>query len=279
VTNLTKPVLTLTKKNPNPEYFTDAIWWLWEHLEALHPAAELGGIYANKKGFHNTGRKNQSTWPDNYSIRDKVNQSGPGWTHASALDWTFPDAQRGDYKNIDKFSSRLLASSLDPKDPRLDMALFEWFGQADSDAHVEGYNEYREEYESSDSSHLWHIHMSFKRTEANNLWGMWALLTVLMGWSVAKWRDSIPVRSGHPDPTPKPQPGDPNVPVHVNGAHEVREPHRGTDVVFVQRKVGAKPVDGVYGPSTAGKVAAWQRSRHLDDDGIVGPRTWDAMGY
>jgi hypothetical protein len=35
--------------NPNPSYVTDAMWWLWEQLQALEPTSQLGGIYANKR--------------------------------------------------------------------------------------------------------------------------------------------------------------------------------------------------------------------------------------
>lgn len=38
------------------------------------------------------------------------------------------------------------------------------------------------------------------------------------------------------------------------------------------------PVDGVYGPRTAAAVAAFQRSRGLEPDGVLGPRTWIALG-
>lgn len=36
-------------------------------------------------------------------------------------------------------------------------------------------------------------------------------------------------------------------------------------------------VDGMFGASTAEAVAIFQRGRGLDDDGIVGPDTWEAM--
>jgi peptidoglycan hydrolase-like protein with peptidoglycan-binding domain len=36
------------------------------------------------------------------------------------------------------------------------------------------------------------------------------------------------------------------------------------------------PVDGVYGPQTQRVVDEFQHQKHLDNDGIVGPRTWEA---
>lgn len=48
---------------------------------------------------------------------------------------------------------------------------------------------------------------------------------------------------------------------------------RGDDVKFVQGKVGTTQ-DGVFGPGTHSKVAAWQQTQGLLADGVVGPLTW-----
>ena len=268
---LTKPDFRLTTKNPNPSRITDAEHWLRERLEELEPASQHGGTYADKPGFHNTGAANKST---NYSVRDAVNKSGPGWTHASAIDWTFPDAQRGNFATIDKYTSRLWASAHDKNDPRLDLILFEFYGQADSDRDVEGYNEFREESVTSDSSHLWHIHMSFLRSKCGDMWAMWALLTVLMGWSVAKWRASLP--SAPPATPPKPNPTPAGLPKFADGSRENSKAknNRGTDVATLQRFIGRVTVDGEFGPSTEKRVKEYQKMRGLTADGVAGPKTW-----
>jgi len=53
---------------------------------------------------------------------------------------------------------------------------------------------------------------------------------------------------------------------------------RGGDVGIVQQKVGVA-TDGVFGNLTSAAVKAYQRSRGLVADGIVGAKTWAAMGY
>lgn len=274
---LTKPDFKLDKPNPNPSLITDAEWWLWLRLHELESKSQLGGIYADKKGFHNTGKANASKWPDNYSIRDKPNKSGAGWTHASALDWTFPDAQRGDFRTIDKYTGRLLKSGQDSKDPRLDLILYEFFGQADTDSHVEGWDELHDRDSTSDSSHLWHLHMSFLRSEADDFWGMWALLTVLMGWSVAQWRASLPAPPKPPVVTPPKPPA--GLPVHKLGSRTLRNTDpdmRGTDILtyqkFIKGYLHTTP-DGVFGPDTERGTREYQRMRGYKVDGVAGPVT------
>jgi peptidoglycan hydrolase-like protein with peptidoglycan-binding domain len=56
----------------------------------------------------------------------------------------------------------------------------------------------------------------------------------------------------------------------------VKQGDKGNNVKFVQRRVGAA-VDGVFGPITAQKVKAFQISRGLVPDSIVGLDTWQAL--
>ena len=274
---LTRPDFRLDKPNPNPDLITDATWWLWLRLHELEPKTKLGGIYADKPGFHAPGKSKRNVdhgvgpMSTNYSIRDAVNRKGAGMTKASAIDWTFPDAQAGNFGTIDKYTSRLLKSALDKADPRLDMILHEFYGQADSDRAVEGYNELHEHHASADSSHLWHLHKSLLRSECDDFWGMWALLTVLLGWSVAQWRASLPAPPKPPVVKPKPTPA--GLANHKLGSRVLEEGMSGTDVRTYQAFIGKVEPDGRFGPATTKRTREYQAMRGLKVDGIAGPKT------
>jgi hypothetical protein len=200
--------------NPNPDRITDDSWWLMQQLLALDPGTQNGGIYAPKSGYHNTRAANDA---DDYSVRDAEDQGGPS-DKAAAYDWTFPEAQglaltsldadaepdlplppvplaaTSDYSNIARYASRLLASGKDPSDPRLD-GWREFYGQTDSDSSVEGWDFRYDEAVTSDSSHLWHIHLSEDRDKVTSRANKEALLSVLRGETVEQWLN----KSGSPD--------------------------------------------------------------------------------
>lgn len=202
-----RPDFTLPKPNPNPDRMTDALWWLVCMREALEPASQNGGTLALKPGYHSYG----SRLPDHgegdsrtdHSIRRAPDRRGAWWkSKTSAHDWTFPDAQRGDYKTINKYTKRLITAMRDNFDLRPDEVYAYTLGQIDGDPVVEGYNEYRNEAETTaDDSHLWHRHDSFRRDIVGNFWAMWKALTIDMGWTYAEW-----IRSTMPEPTPQPDP-------------------------------------------------------------------------
>ena len=168
-------------------YVTDEMWYLWEALEALEPGTQLGGIYANKPGYHNC----RSQLPaSDYSVEDQPPDGGGPGDKAAALDWTFPEAQRGDYTRIAKYTSRLLDSARDPADHRLD-GWREFYGQSDWDSSVEGWDCRYGYAATSDSSHLWHIHLSENRDQTTSKANKDALLSVLYGETVEEWEDDV----------------------------------------------------------------------------------------
>ncbi len=266
--------------NPNPSRTPDNLWWLWLRLRELEPSSQLGGTYADKSGYHNTRDRNRQRWPGNYSIREAEDQGGPG-DKCAALDWTFPNAQRGDYSTIAKYTKRLLASGKDKDDPRLD-GLREFYGQSDTDRAVEGWDCRHLVNVTSDDSHLWHLHFSFDRDKVASAAGrkvMENLLSVLAGETLASWRQRtgaqpVPVPPASTTPTGANRPG--------SRVLKLTSPQMtGADVTFVQRWIGPERVgiaDGIYGPATAAGVKWYQTMRGIGVDGEVGPQTWAQMG-
>src|SRR4029453_6663538 len=114
-------------------YVTEAMSYLWEGLSSLEPSSQLGGIYANKPGYHNSRSQNS---PYDYSVVDRPPDDGGPSTVAAAIDWTFPEAQSGNYDPIARYTKRLIDSGKDPNDPRLD-GWRECYGNADTDTYVE----------------------------------------------------------------------------------------------------------------------------------------------
>jgi peptidoglycan hydrolase-like protein with peptidoglycan-binding domain len=286
---LTTPDFALPSPNPRRDNTTDAVWWLRCQLLALQAGTQDGGTYANKKGFHNKGKQCKDLGAYNsgtdYSIRQAINRAGSWWRDfSSAHDWTFTNAQGGNYSTIALYTKRLMDAALDSSDPRLD-ALYEFYGQADTDSHVEGWNEWEERDVTSDSSHLWHIHTSFLRKFCGDFWQMWAIYTVLSGQTKAHWLSTLPGAGGPPVETPPPPIQVPSgLPVHAPGSRTLRNvtpDTKGTDVLFLQKFIGPTrcgPADGGYGNKTESGVRWYQGIRGIKVDGIAGPQVWRNIG-
>jgi hypothetical protein len=152
---------------------------LWPGCRALAPkVSALGGITAFKTGYHGPRNWMKANHPNDYSIQLAIDKLGPG-DEGSALDWTFTDAQKSDFSTIAKFSRRLFKAGQE-KDPRA-YPLREFYGNTDSDREVEGWSYYRNRAGSSDSTHLWHIHMSIYRKYINDAAAMRSILSILSG--------------------------------------------------------------------------------------------------
>ena len=154
------------------------MWWLWEQLHLLEPSSQLGGIYANKPGYHNSRNANAA---NNYSVVDSEDKGGPG-DKAAAIDWTFPEAHGGDFTRIAKYSKRLIAAGR-ARDPRME-GWREFYGN-DGLSGVEGYDFRYHREVSSDPTHDWHIHLSEDRDQAESFENKEKLLSVLKGEDMA----------------------------------------------------------------------------------------------
>jgi hypothetical protein len=155
---------------------------LYEEFAKHEPQAVFGGIYANKSGYHNTRANHLKSRPNDYSIQAALDKQGPA-DKAAALDITFKDAQKSDFKTIRVYTKRLI-DAMKKKDSRLyykgEAVVRECFGNADNDREVEGWSLYRGYAVSSDSSHLWHLHISFHRKFVNNWDAVKGVLDVLL---------------------------------------------------------------------------------------------------
>lgn len=58
---------------------------------------------------------------------------------------------------------------------------------------------------------------------------------------------------------------------------KLRRGDRGEAVKELQRLLGRLEVDGSFGPATNARVLQFQRANKLDVDGVVGPKTWEAL--
>lgn len=161
--------------SPNPSAITNPMWNFWLAFKALEPSVRMGGIYANKPGYHN---KRSNLPKSDYSVRLAADKTGPN--HAAAIDLSLPPAK------MKVYSSRLLKSGKDMKDERGNY-LREFYGTINGRS-VVGWDFQSVTASTSDTTHLWHIHLSFLRKYLNDPKAFRAVMSILRGESVASWR-------------------------------------------------------------------------------------------
>lgn len=171
--------------NPNPTLISNPTWRLWEETAADTPGIRLGGIYANKRCYHNTVNNNLRNWPGGYCIRLALDLVSFNRGFARAIDWTMSNAE------MIKRTNRLRASALDPDDNRL-FAMREFIGTRD------GNNVYcliKDDEDGPwrfdgdrDSSHLWHIHGSIFTKYINDWNALEGILSVWIGETLAEYQ-------------------------------------------------------------------------------------------
>ena len=65
---------------------------------------------------------------------------------------------------------------------------------------------------------------------------------------------------------------------HDAQADAMSQKHSPATIARIQRKLGVRPVSGVYGPLTRAAVRRFQKRRGLAVDGLLGPKTLRALG-
>lgn len=142
-------------------YSPKAIAAVYPHLEAAYASADrTSGIAADKPGYHNSRNElRRDNRHSDYSIQLDPDLLGDG-DAANGLDCKF------NTRDMITVSKRMMAASK-AGDPRLKGKIREWFGTIDGRT-VTGFSLYRDRVASSDSSHLWHLHVSGYRKFAND---------------------------------------------------------------------------------------------------------------
>lgn len=143
--------------------------------ERLPFPVELGGIVGDQAHTYGYHRARAVLPADDYSVVLPRDQRGRPWA-AAALDITPADA--GNMPIL----TRRLATAAAAGDPRLHV-LREFYGSLDRE-HVFGWDVRFGRPETSDTSHLWHLHLSFRRDVAHRRRKLLPLADVLAGPSI-----------------------------------------------------------------------------------------------
>lgn len=165
---------------------------------------QLSGIVGDSAHTYGYHRSRNALPSSDYSVTLPLDRLGNG-DAASAVDWSLPT-------NLMKtVTARLQKAALHPEDDRLDV-IREFYGTLDGSyvfgmAH-DGYGEAWSN-ETSDDSHLWHIHFSFFRKHSGDQAAADRVLSVVQGvsWETYKAGGGTPPPVVVPPPVVKPTPG------------------------------------------------------------------------
>lgn len=203
----------------------------------LRVQQEVGSPRKSAATYHNSRFNNPSY---DYSVTLPLDKLGPG-DAAAAIDITCGTS------DMIMYTKRAMAA-LDRKDPRF-KSVREFIGTRDGKSVVRYTRTSRTgtpRWRSSDSSHLWHYHISLFRADLNNEANLKGIAEVLLGKSISP---SIGTANDE----------------GVFDLLDLKKGDNGRQVVLLQTMLhsagfdpGAK--DGDYGPKTAASVLAMRKS-------------------
>lgn len=250
--------------NPIPSCITGPMWRMW----TARPVSgwRLGGICAFKCSYHAPREYVVRNCGNHYSIRLSLDLQGPS-DKAAAIDYTMSDSEM-------RKRTGFLVTAADRQDPRL-YAVRDFYGTLDGRRVTGRIKDSRTgswRSSSSDSSHLWHIHISILRKYVNTWEELAPILSVLAGESLAEWQEQV-----EGDIMALPRKGD-----------------EGENVIIIQRMLyylDFDPVeddwtdeqkekfrfDGVYGDAVEDAVNAFRDSLGWNPSSRVTPATYAKM--
>lgn len=238
---------------------TAAVKGLAADWKKCFTSAQISGIVGDKahesRGGYHIGRKFQSA--SNYSVVRPDDKGGPD-DAAAAVDMTMGAS------DMRSCTSRLVAAFNNTADPR--RKYINAFNGTLNNTSAKRWDVYARTVKSATSDHLWHVHLEIRRKYVNSATAMAAILSILSGESLSSYLARV-----------KGSTASKTVPVNSRSFPGLlKQGSKGAAVKLVQAKVGV-PADGDFGPRTTAAVKAWQKSRKLSVDGMVGPQTWKAM--
>lgn len=176
--------------NPNPSRITNALWSLWGRVKAAVPSMKLSGIYAAKGGYHDI----RDGHGGDYSVAEVANDRlGPG-DKAAAIDLTPAGSA-----DMIVYTERLEIAAKS-RDPRLfidgEPVIREFIGTRDgrtvycyvlTGGRARGLPADASDDFNRDSTHLWHVHISFIRKFAADQRAADGVTSVLLGESAGEF--------------------------------------------------------------------------------------------
>lgn len=166
-------------------YGTPAMYGIYDHVTVK--GMRRSGIVGNAAHTYGYHRARNELGASDYSVQAPADHRGDGWA-ASAIDLSFGPAE------MRVVTRRLIDSMRDKTDRRSD-CIREVFGTLDGH-HVTGWNAYADANRgvgptSSDSSHLWHVHLSIFREFSGNVALMRGVADIING--TPKKEDDMPI--------------------------------------------------------------------------------------